>query len=43
VVGAIGYCILGKADTEPYAQSKSQTEAVVGKTEEQVPLNQSKV
>jgi len=43
VIGAIGYIILGKAETESYAQSKSQTEAATGKPEENLPLNQSKV
>ncbi len=43
VIGAIGYIILGKAETESYAQSKSQTEAAAGKPEENLPLNQSKV
>lgn len=42
VIGAIGYCILGKAETEAYAQTKSETVDEVGQVEENMPLNQSK-
>lgn len=41
VVGAIGYCIWGTAETEPYAQAKSNNVDEEHKPEENLPLRKS--
>lgn len=40
LVGAVGYCILGKAETEPYAQAKSQISDEEGHMGEGIPLKE---
>lgn len=38
LLGAIGYCVLGKAETEPYAQNKNNNVDEEHKPEENLPL-----
>lgn len=41
VIGAIGYCILGKAETEPYAQTKAENADEIGRGDEDLPLGKT--